>query len=85
MIIQLANGRVIECSTEQYLELSDQDIRDLEGLSSYYTKEVGNPFYHMFNAGKQAAIQDMDEEYEPELDEIDEQEKRNDPYFNQED
>lgn len=85
MIIQLANGRVIECSAEQYLELSDQDIQDLEGLSSYYTKEVGNPFYQMFNKGKQAAIQDMDEEYEPDLDEVDEMEKRNDPYFHSDD
>lgn len=84
MIIQLANGRVIECSTEQYLELSDQDVQDLEGLSSFYTKEVGNPFYNMFHKGKKAAIQDMEEEYEPGLDEIDEMEKRNDPYFNSE-
>jgi hypothetical protein len=39
----------------------------------------------MFHRGKNAAIQDMDEEYEPRLDEIDDGEKRSDPYFNNED
>jgi len=45
---------------------------------------VGNPFYNMFHKGRDAAIQDMDDEYEPRLDEIDESEKMNDPYFNNE-
>ncbi len=85
MIIQLANGRIIECSTEVYLSLTDQEVKDLEGISTSYTKQVGNPFYNMFHKGKNAAIQDMDEEYEPRLDEIDDGEKRSDPYFNSED
>ena len=87
MIIQLANGRVIECSTEQYLSLSDQEIKDLEGLSSHYTKEVSNPFYQMFHKGRNAAHEDMigDEEYEPQLDEITAAEKMDDPYFRADD
>lgn len=87
MIIQLANGRIIECSTEQYLSLSDQEVKDLEGLSSHYTKEVSNPFYHMFNKGRDAAMEDMhgDEEYEPYLDEITAAEKMDDPYFRADD
>ncbi len=84
MIIQLANGRIIECSTEVYLSLSDEEVQDLEGINTSYTKHVGNPFYNMFHKGKTAAIQDMDDEYEPRLDEIDESEKLNDPYFNNE-
>ena len=85
MIIQLANGRVIEISTEQYLSLTDEEIKDLEGLSSHYTKEVGNPFYHMFHKGKTAAYEDMQEEYEPQLDEITAAEKMDDPYFQADD
>tara|TARA_R100001443_G_scaffold115862_1_gene134678 strand:+ start:247 stop:513 length:267 start_codon:yes stop_codon:yes gene_type:complete len=87
MIIQLANGRIIEISTEQYLSLSDEEIRDLEGLSSHYTKEVGNPFYHMFHKGRNAAELDMlnEEEYEPQLDEITAAEKMDDPYFRADD
>jgi hypothetical protein len=84
MIIQLANGRIIECSTEVYLSLTDEEVQELEGISTSYTKFVGNPFYNMFHKGRDAAIQDMDDEYEPRLDEIDESEKMNDPYFNNE-
>ncbi len=46
MIIQLPNGRIIECSVEQYLSLTDDEYNDLNGLSSAYTKEVGEPFYN---------------------------------------
>ena len=46
MIIQLPSGRIIECSLEQYLSLTDEEYKDLNGLSSAYTKEVGNPFYN---------------------------------------
>tara|TARA_A100001515_G_scaffold9441_1_gene7886 strand:- start:366 stop:626 length:261 start_codon:yes stop_codon:yes gene_type:complete len=85
MIIQLANGRVIECSTEQYLSLSDEEIKDLEGLSPHYTKEVSNPFYQMFHKGRSAAYEDFEEEYEPQLDEITAAEKMEDPYFRADD
>jgi hypothetical protein len=36
MIIQLPNGRIIECSVEQYLSLSDDEIKDLNGLGGVY-------------------------------------------------
>ena len=48
MILQLPNGRIIECSLEQYLSLTDDEYNDLNGLSSVYTKEVGDPFYNRF-------------------------------------
>ena len=49
MIVQLPNGRIIECSLEAYLELSDNDIRDLNGLGVQYTKESTDPFYGHFS------------------------------------
>ena len=74
MIIQLPNGRIIECSLEQYLSLSDEEYNDLNGLSSAYTKEVGDPFYNRYSdrSGKaeKSAIEHI-EEHEPALDEID--------------
>ena len=84
MIIQLPNGRIIECSVEQYLSLSDQA----------YAKEVGDPFYNSLSKlSKQAKVykpskkKDDDEihEYEPGLDEIEAFEKLEDPYFHQDD
>ncbi len=85
MIIQLPNGRIIECSTEMYLDLSDEEIRDLNGLGVQYTRESTNPFYGQFSkdlsSAKKIAVEDMDEEYEPRLDEIDDEEKRLDSDF----
>ena len=43
MIVQLPNGRIVECSVEQYLSLTDDEIKDLNGLGVVYTKEVGDP------------------------------------------
>ena len=88
MIIQLPNGRIIECSLEQYLSLSDEEYNDLNGLSSAYTKEVVDPWYNKFakNTGKaeESPSEEIDE-YEPALDEIDAYEKLEDPYFHSDD
>ena len=87
MIIQLPNGRIIECSLEQYLSLTDEEYNDLNGLSSAYTKEVGDPFYNRFS--KTSVVEDIVseqiEENEPALDEIEAFEKLDDPYFHSDD
>ena len=88
MIISLPNGRIIECSLEQYLALTDQEYQDLNGLSSAYTKEVSDPFYNKFS--RSTPVDTIDsieniEEYEPALDEIEAFEKLDDPYFHTDD
>ena len=87
MIIQLPNGRIIECSVEQYLSLTDEEYNDLNGLASAYTKEEVDPFYNRFH--KTGRVQDEAieniEEYEPALDEIEAYEKLDDPYFHSDD
>jgi len=87
MIIQLPNGRIIECSLEQYLSLTDQEYKDLNGLSSAFTKEVSDPFYGRFSkvVKPEPEKEECIEEYEPELDEIDAYEKLEDPYFHSDD
>jgi hypothetical protein len=88
MIIQLPNGRIVECSLEQYLSLSNQEIKDLNGLSSAYTKEVGDPFYNKFSNRPHASdydIEDSIDEDEPALDEIDDIEKLEDTDFHHDD
>ena len=89
MIVQLPNGRIIECSLEQYLSLTDQEVQDLNGLSSAYTKEVGNPFYNSFSSTTtpkeiKESIEFI-EEFEPALDEVEAFEKLEDPYFHSDD
>jgi len=87
MIIQLPNGRIIECSLEQYLSLTDEEYNDLNGLSSAYTKEVGDPFYNKFSRTSvvDVIVSEQIEENEPALDEIDAFEKLDDPYFHSDD
>ena len=87
MIIQLPNGRIIECSLEQYLSLTDEEYNDLNGLSSAYTKEVGDPFYNRFSRTSvvEDIVSEQIEENEPALDEIEAFEKLDDPYFHSDD
>ena len=87
MIIQLPNGRIIECSLEQYLSLTDEEYNDLNGLSSAYTKEVGDPIYNRFSKSSvvDVIVSEQIEENEPALDEIDAFEKLDDPYFHSDD
>ncbi len=96
MIIQLPNGRIIECSVEQYLSLSDDEFKDLNGLSAGYTKEMSDPFYNSFskplpntlNLDDDSLDELIDEliiEREPELDEIDDYEKLEDSDFHSDD
>ena len=88
MIIQLPNGRIVECSVEQYLSLTDDEIKDLNGLGAVYTKEVGDPFYNKFS-NSFPIVNDLDDDIIVEdsrtLDEIEDEEKREDPYFHKDD
>jgi hypothetical protein len=87
MIIQLPNGRIIECSVELYLSMDDYEIAELYSLGSMYTKEVSNPFYNPFHDARKVAEEDMedDEEFEPELDQIDVVEKLEEGFFYKDD
>lgn len=96
MIIQLPNGRIVECSVEQYLSLSDDEVKDLNGLSVGYTKEVSDPFYNSFSKPvhipydvNDYTLDDLIEDYilehEPELYEIEDDEKMEDSDFHADD
>ena len=87
MIIQLPCGRFIECSLEQYLSLSDDELSELNGLPVSYTKEYSNPFYSSFVSHKAEKIVEEEEEEVPEedVDMINKEEKRSDKYFHPDD
>ena len=74
MIYQLSNGRIIELSFEQFLELDDNDIKELNGIGSVYSLECNDPFYNLFSdtkTDKEIAEELMeDEEFEPDLFEL---------------
>lgn len=87
MIIQLPSGKIIECSIEIYLDLSDQEFNELNGLGVQYTlEESNNPFYKSFVDTRAKEIFEEElyeefEEYEPDLYEISDEDKMNDSDF----
>ena len=90
MIYQLPNGRIIEMSLEQYLELDDIEIRELNGLGKEYTSDITNPFYKStLNTNKKEKPDQPEvweiQEREPSLDEIKDIEKMEDDYFHRDD
>jgi len=79
MIYQLPNGRIVEMSVEQYLDLDDQDVSELVGLLPAFTSEVSNPFFKKFTA--KPVNEDDKHEVEPNLQDVDRTEKLNDKDF----
>ena len=90
MIYQLPNGRILEMSLEQYLDMDDSDIRALNGLSKEFTSDITNPFYKSTLSNNKREKPDEPEiwdveEREPNLDEIKDIEKMEDDYFHRDD
>ena len=99
MLYQLPNGRVIEMSLEQYLSMSDQELRDLNGLGSEFSSEISNPWHKSAlkdatkgKIEKSTAIKEMEDdgieyiqEHEPSLDEISDIDKLLDADFHPDD
>ena len=83
MIYQLPNGRVIEMSMEQYLDLDDQDVSELVGLNPAYSSEVSNAFFKKFTA--KPANDDENHEVEPNLLDVNGIDKLNDRDFHRDD
>lgn len=84
MLIQLANGKCIELSVEQYLRLSDQDLKELESLN--WGEEINDPFaisVLKYGTSKRSETyeENEDDEVEPDLNDISDEEKLSDSDF----
>ena len=79
MLYQLKTGRTIEISIDQYLDMTDEELQDLEGLPNYNTIEVNNPFYNSYRQNIKKELEDLTDEKE--LGKIDEKVRRQDKYF----
>ena len=77
MLYQLPNGKVIEMSTEQYLEMTDEDF---EYLMAYNYGDVQEDpwFGSILVKGSPAASPDFIEEVTPELTDLSQTEKLSD-------
>lgn len=88
MLYQLPDGRVIELSTEQYFDLTDEELHML--ISTNYGENIDNPFFGSVLQKPSSMTVDDFEEWpedfiEPELLDIPEDEKLNDDYFHRDD
>ena len=68
MLYQLANGKTIKLTEDQFLKMTDQDLKDLEG--SVYGYVVNDPF--LDSALMTDPIDDILDEIEDTRPEIDE-------------
>lgn len=90
MIYQLPNGRIIEISVEQFLDLDDTEVKELDGLSSVYSLECNNPFYNLFSSSlkdDKAIIEELsdDDDFEEYPFDFELFEEYNDDYFHPDD
>jgi hypothetical protein len=90
MLYQLPDGRVIELSTEQYFDMSDEDLRSL--ISTNYGENIENPFFGSILERPGLMVLDEEEgtddsinEKELELPDIPVNEKLKDEYFHRDD
>lgn len=90
MLYQLPDGRVIELSTEQYFDMSDEDLRSL--ISTNYGENIENPFFGSILERPNSMVLDEEEsieetihEKELELPDIPLSEKLKDEYFHRDD
>ena len=52
MIYQLPNGRCIEISIDQYLDMTDEELQELNCLGDSFTREINNPFHRPYSKGR---------------------------------
>tara|TARA_B100000497_G_C7393150_1_gene250132 strand:+ start:138 stop:395 length:258 start_codon:yes stop_codon:yes gene_type:complete len=83
MLYQLPSGRTIEISVEQYLDMTDEELRELDCLGHSNTMELNNPFYGSYSKGREPKKPDLNDEHK--LTDIPEQVKRDDTYFHNKD
>jgi hypothetical protein len=90
MLYQLPDGRVIELSTEQYFDLTDEELRSL--ISTNYGENIENPFFGSVLQKPGAMVLDdvedgdeLVEDIDLELPDIPIEEKLKDEYFHRDD
>ena len=85
MLYQLASGRTIEISVEQYLDMSDEELNDLEGLNFNNTMEINNPFYNAYKGNGRAPAKPKEQNDEHDLHDIPTKVKLEDKFFHNKD
>lgn len=82
MLYQLANGKVVELSVEDYLDMSDADFQNLVGYN--HGEFTNNPWLHSALGEEQVVDDDEEEALIKDLDDVSDLEKLLDQDFTEE-
>jgi len=63
MLYQLASGRTIELSMEQYLDMTDQELQELECLGNSNTMDINNPWHAKYSKGDRTPKSELTDEH----------------------
>ena len=83
MLYQLTNGKVVEISVEDFLDMSDADFQNLVGYN--HGEFTNNPWLHSALGEEQIIDEDEDETLIKELDDVSDLEKLLDQDYTEED
>lgn len=82
MLYQLANGKVVELSVEDYLDMSDADFQNLVGYN--HGEFTNNPWLHSALGEEQIVDDEEEEALIKDLDDVSDLEKLLDQDFTEE-
>ena len=85
MLYQLRSGRTIEISIEAYLDMTDEELNELEGMNFNNSMEINNPFYNSYRGNGKRRAKPKAQNDEHDLTNIPKQVKLNDKYFHNKD
>lgn len=85
MLYQLASGRTIEISIEQFLDMTDQELQELECISESYSIEMNDPFYKPYAKGRTPIDKPLSADKKYGVDSKSNKEKLDDEYFHKDD
>jgi|TARA_R110000744_G_scaffold36721_4_gene84631 hypothetical protein len=85
MLYQLPSGRTIELSLDQYLDMTDDELKELDCLSESHTMDMNDPFYKPYSKGKALEVKPLSADKKYGVDNVSNDDKLRDEYFNRDD
>jgi len=85
MLYQLPSGRTIEIPIDTYLDMTDDELSELDCLSDSFTMEMNDPFYKPYSKGKAPKKKPLSPDKKYGVDNQSNNEKLSDEYFHRDD
>jgi hypothetical protein len=85
MLYQLPSGRTIEISVDQYLDMTDDELKELDCLGDSFTMQMNDPFYKPYSKGKTPKQKPLSADKKFGVDNKSNNDKLSDEYFHRDD